>query len=291
VEIELNYQNKAGKLNYSLGANGSFIHNKITKLYGTSTYIASVPYGRENVDISRTYEGQPIASFYGFKANGLYQSQADIDNDPNIANDPNKPNIKPGDVKFVDVSGAGGKKDGVIDDNDRVNLGNPNPKFVFGFHGSLNYQHFDFNFNFAGATGFQLYNADRLSGLDATQVYNWYSEELGRWHGAGTSNSIPRLSINNLNANYRSSSLWVQNGSYVSLKSVSLGYTLHRIQVADVLLPELRVYVSGYNLFTITGYKGYSPELGYNGTNLQRGVDLAQYPTSRNLTVGATLNF
>ena len=291
VEIELTYQNKAGKLNYSFGANGSFINNKITKLYGSSTYIASVPYGRENVDISRTYEGQPIASFYGFKANGLYQTQADIDSDPNIANDPNKSNIKPGDVRFVDVTGPGGKKDGVIDDKDRVNLGNPNPKFVFGFHGSLGYQNFDFNFNFAGATGFQLYNADRLSGLDATQVYNWYGEELGRWHGSGTSNSIPRMSIDNLNANYRSSSLWVQNGAYVSLKSISLGYTVHRIKVSNVLLPELRVYVSGYNLFTITGYKGYSPELGYNGTNLQRGVDLAQYPTSRNLTVGATLNF
>jgi len=291
IEIELNYQNKAGQLNYSFGVNGSFLKNKITRLYGNSAYIASVPYGRENVDISRTYEGQPIASFYGFKADGLYQTQADIDNDPNIASDPNKGNIKPGDVRFVDVSGPDGKKDGVIDDHDRVNLGNPNPKFIFGIHGSLSYKGFDLNFNFAGATGFQLYNADRLSGLDATQVYNWYAEELGRWHGQGTSNSIPRLSIANLNANYRSSSLWVQNGSYMSLKSASVGYTLQRTKVGDVLLPEIRVYVSSYNIFTITGYKGYTPELGYNGTNLQRGVDLAQYPQSRNITVGATLNF
>ncbi|MDR0793169.1 MAG: TonB-dependent receptor, partial [Chitinophagaceae bacterium] len=291
VEIELNYQNKAGQLNYSFGVNGSFQKNKVTKLYGDNAYIASTPYGRENVDISRTYEGQPIASFYGFKANGLYQTQADIDNDPNIANDPNKSNIKPGDVRFVDASGPNGKKDGVIDDNDRVNLGNPNPKFVFGIHGSLSYKHFDLNFNFTGATGFQLYNADRLSGLDATQVYNWYAEQLGRWHGQGTSNSIPRLSINNLNNNYRSSSLWVQNGSYISLKSASIGYTLSRKKVSDVLLPEIRVYVSSYNIFTITGYKGYTPELGYNGSNLQRGVDLAQYPQTRNITVGATLNF
>ena len=291
VEIEVNYQNTVGKVNYSIGANGTFNSNKVTKLYGTSAYIASVPYGRENVDISRTYEGQPIASFYGYKANGLYQTQADIDNDPNIANDPNKANIKPGDVRFVDITGPNGKKDGIINDKDRVNLGNPNPKFVFGFHGSVSYAHFDVNFNFAGATGFQLYNADRLSGLDATQVYNWYSEELGRWTGAGTSNSIPRMSINNLNQNYRSSSLWIQNGSYVSLKSLSIGYTLERIKVSDVLLPQIRLYISGYNLFTITGYKGYTPELGYNGSNLQRGVDLAQYPTTRNLTIGATLNF
>ena len=291
VEIELNYQNTAGKLSYSFGATGAFQNNKITKLYGSSAYIGFPTYGRENVDISRTYEGQSISSFYGYKANGLYQTQAEIDSDPNIANDPNKPNIKPGDVKFVDVNGASGKPDGMITDKDRVNLGNPNPKFVFGLHGMLNYNHFDFSFNFAGATGFQLYDADRLAGLDATQVYNWYNEQLGRWHGQGTSNSIPRLSIDNLNSNYRSSSLWVQNGSYVSLKSLSIGYTVPRIKFSNVMLPEMRFYLSGYNLFTITGYKGYTPELGYNNSNLQRGVDLAQYPQSRNLTVGATINF
>lgn len=299
VEIELNYQNKAGKLDYSLGVNGTFNSNKVTKLYGSSTYIGSTPYGRENTDISRTYEGQPIASFYGFKANGLYQNQAEIDNDPNIANDPNKANIKPGDVKFLDVSSkTKGTKDGIIDDHDRVNLGNPNPKFVYGFHGSLGFQHFDLNFNFVGATGFQLYNADRLAGLDATQVYNWYGEQKGRWHGEGTSNSIPRLSIDNLNANYRSSSLWVQNGAYMSLKSLSIGYTIHKIKISDVVLPEARFYLTAYNLFMITGYKGYSPELGYtnpsttppNMPNSQRGVDLAQYPAARSLLVGISLN-
>jgi len=286
IEIEANYQGKVGKLSYTLGANGSFITNKVTKLYGTSTYLASTPYGRENADISRTYEGQPIASFYGFKTAGLYQSQSDIDKDPGVAKDPNKANIKPGDVKFVDVNG-----DGVIDDKDRVNLGNPNPKFVFGFHGYLSYKGFDLSFNFAGATGFKLYNADRLAGLDATQVFNWYAEQEGRWHGAGTSNSIPRLSNANLNNNYRSSDLWVQNGAYLSLKSISLGYTVSKLQISHIAIPDIRFYVSSYNLFVLTKYTGYTPELGYNGGNLQRGVDVAQYPQARNLTIGANVNF
>jgi len=291
VEIDLNYQNNAGKLKYSFGANASFLSNKVTKLYGPSDYIASTPYGRENVDISRTYAGQPLASFYGFKTNGLYQTQADIDNDPNIKNDPNKTNIKPGDVRFVDVNG-----DGVIDDKDRVNLGNPNPKFVFGFHGTLNYKGFDFSFSFAGAAGFKLYNADRLAGLDATQVFNWYAEQEGRWHGAGTSNTIPRLSNANLNNNYRSSDMWVENGTYLSLKSVSLGYTFAKKNIAGVQLPDIRLYVSSYNVLMITGYKGYTPELGYTSTgnapaNSQKGVDVAQYPSARNITIGATANF
>ena len=289
VEIELDYHNKAGEFKYSVGANASFLSNKVTKLYGANGgYLAGTSYGRENVDISRTYEGQPISSFYGFKTNGLYQTQADIDNDPNIKNDPNKGNIKPGDVRFLDLNG-----DGVINDQDRTNLGNPNPKFVFGFHGTLSYKNFDFSFSFAGQTGLKLYNADRLAGLDATQVFNWYAEQMGRWHGAGTSNTIPRLTSpgNNPNDNYRSSDLWVENGSYLSLKSVALGYTFVKKTIAGVQLPDIRLYVSSYNVLMITGYKGYTPELGYNGSNLQKGVDVAQYPSARNITFGVTANF
>jgi TonB-dependent starch-binding outer membrane protein SusC len=291
VELELNYQNTVGKLSYSFGANGAFLRNKVTRLYGNSDYLPSTPYGRENTDISRTYEGQPIASFFGFKTAGLYQSQSEIDNDPNIANDPNKSNIKPGDVKFVDVNGSGGKKDGIIDENDRVRLGDPNPHFVFGFHGYLSFHGFDFSFNFAGATGFKLYNADRLSGLDATQVYNWYADQKNRWHGQGTSNSVPELSARNQNNNYRSSDLWTQNGAYLSLKSIALGYTLAKKQISGIRIPDIRLYVSSYNLITFTKYTGYTPELGYTDGNYQRGVDVAQYPQARNLTVGATVNF
>ena len=293
VEIELNYQNRIGKVGYSFGVNGSFLSNKVTKLYGDSTYLASTPYGRENVDISRTYQGQPIASFYGFKTNGLYQSQSDIDKDPNVASDPNRANIKPGDVRFRDING-----DGVIDDNDRTRLGDPNPHFVFGFHGSVNYSRFDLAFNFVGATGFSLYDADRLSGLDATQVYNWYADQKNRWHGQGTSNSIPRLSIDNLNNNYRSSDLWVFKGNYLSLKSLTVGYTLPKLVISDWTLPESRIYISCYNVFMLTKYPGYTPELGYTNPGsttvppgLQRGVDLAQYPVSRTVTIGGTINF
>ena len=286
VEIDLNYHNKSGKISYSIGVNGSFLKNKVTKLYGNSTYLGSTPYGRENVDISRTYEGQPIASFYGFKTNGLYQTQSEIDKSPDIANDPNKANIQPGDVRFVDING-----DGVIDDKDRVRLGDPNPHFVYGFNGSLGYRNFDVNFSFAGVQGVQLYNADRLAGLDASENFNWYADQKNRWHGEGTSNTIPRLTRNNLNDNYRSSDLWVQDGSYLSLKNVSIGYSFIKQRIGTFDLPDIRVYVSGYNLFYITKYKGYTPELGYTSGNLQRGVDVAQYPQARNFTVGAALNF
>jgi TonB-linked SusC/RagA family outer membrane protein len=307
LEIEVNYQNKIGKFTYSIGVNGSFLSNKVTKLYGDSTYLASTPYGRENTDISRTYQGQPIASFYGFKTAGLYQTAQQVSSDPYIANDPNKANIQAGDVRFKDING-----DGIINDADRVRLGDPNPHFVFGIHGNLGYDHFDLGFNFVGATGFELYDADRLSGLDATQVYNWYGDQKNRWHGEGTSNNIPRLSINNLNDNYRSSDLWVYKGNYLSLKTLTLGYTLPKVKFSDWEIPDVRIYFSSYNVFMLTKYPGYTPELGYtsigspysgNPTSstsgststsvqgLQRGVDLAQYPATRSFTAGITVNF
>ncbi len=287
IEAELTYRNTVGDFTYSIGANASFIKNKVTLLYGDKkNYIGSVIYGRQLLETSRTYEGEPIASFYGFKTNGLYQNQKDIDADAGIANDDNKANIQPGDVRFVDQNG-----DGKIDDADRVYLGNPNPKAVFGINGSAGFRHFDLSFSFAGVSGVSLYNADRVAGLDATGVFNWYADQLNRWHGEGTSNSVPRLTRRNLNNNYRSSDLWIEDGSYVALKNVSLGYTFSNLHIRDTKLPGARIYVSCYNAFYITGYSGYTPELGYTDGNRQRGVDVAQYPSARTFTVGASLNF
>jgi TonB-linked SusC/RagA family outer membrane protein len=287
VEVELGYQDKVGELGYSVSVNAAFIKNKVTKLYGNNKdYIGAAFYGRESLETSRTYEGQPLASFYGFKTGGLYQNQGDIDKDPNITNDDNKPNIKPGDVRFIDQNG-----DGVIDDKDRVNLGNPNPHATYGINGSAWYKGFDLSFSFSGVMGVKLYNADRMAGLDATQVFNMYHEALGRWHGEGTSNSIPRLSRTNANLNYRSSDLWIEKGNYLALKNISLGYTFRKLKIADASLPDTRVYVSCYNAFILTPYSGYTPELGYTDGNRQRGVDVAQYPPSRTLMIGASFNF
>lgn len=286
IELDLSYQNRRGPFTYAISANASFVKNKVTLLYGDQkNYIGSAIYGRQLLETSRTYEGQPIASFYGFKTNGLYQTQKDIDNDPNTSND-DKSRIRPGDVRFVDQNG-----DGKVNDEDRVYLGNPNPKAVFGLNGSAGYKHFDFSFSFAGVSGISLYNADRVAGLDATGVFNWYKDQLNRWHGEGTSNSIPRLTRRNLNNNYRSSDLWVEDGSYLALKNITLGYTFSNLRVSDTKLPDARIYVSCFNAFYITGYSGFTPELGYTDGNRQRGVDVAQYPSARTFTVGASLTF
>jgi TonB-linked SusC/RagA family outer membrane protein len=283
VEFEFNYQG-GNKVKYSFGANASFIKNKVTRLNGEGTFLTSAIYGRSSQEISRTYQGQPIASFYGWKTNGLYQTQADIDNDPALKNDSRKANIRPGDVRFQDLNG-----DGQIDGNDRAILGNPNPNVTAGLQGSISYKGFDFAANFTGVFGVSLYNADRMQGIDPTYPFNLYAESLGRWTGAGTSNTIPRLSLDRANDNYRTSDLFVESGNYVSLKNATLGYTLPVSWTKKATLKGVRLYASGQNLFFITKYKGYTPELGYTSGNLQRGVDVAQYPSVRTITFGLTV--
>lgn len=287
IEAELTFRNTtAGGFTYSIGANASFIKNKVTLLYGDDkTYLNSIIYGRQLLETSRTYEGQPIASFYGFKTAGLYQTQKEIDDDPYVAND-DKTKIVPGDVRFVDIN-----SDGKINEDDRTYLGNPNPKVVFGINGTAAYKGFDISFSFAGVSGISLYNTDRVAGLDATGVFNWYADELDRWTGEGTSNTVPRLSVSNIHNNYRSSDMWIEDGSYLSLKNVALGYTFSNLHAGATKLPDARLYVSCYNAFYITGYSGYTPELGYTDGNKQRGVDVAQYPSVRTFTVGASINF
>ena len=283
VEVDLNYQG-GSELKFTVGANASFIKNTVTELNGPGTFVGSTVYGRSSQEISRTYQGQPIASFYGWRTNGLYQTQAEIDSDPALANDSRRPNIRPGDVRFLDLDG-----DGQIDGNDRTNLGNPNPKVTTGLQGSLSYKSFDLSANFTGVFGVSLYNADRMQGIDPTYPFNLYTETLNRWTAPGTSNNIPRMSLDRANDNYRTSDLFVESGSYFSLRNVTLGYSLPAAWAKKVALSSVRLYASGQNVFMITGYSGYTPELGYTNGNRQRGVDVAQYPAVRTITFGATI--
>ncbi|RBL91659.1 SusC/RagA family TonB-linked outer membrane protein [Chitinophaga flava] len=289
-EVEVSYQGGNDRFRYNVSANASFIKNTVTRLYEAGTYISSSNYGRQNQEISRTYEGQPLASFYGWKTNGIYQTQQDIDNDPNISKDPNKGSIKPGDVRFLDING-----DGIINEQDRTYLGDPNPKVVYGIQAGARYKGFDLNLSFAGVGGVKLYNADKMQGMDPTYSYNMYAEALNRWHGPGTSNSVPRMSLSSDNSNNRTSDRFVEKGDYFSLRNIALGYTIPAKVWGHSGISDIRVYVAAQNLFILTSYSGLTPQLGYNDNtkdgNRQRGVDVAAYPQARSFTFGATLNF
>ncbi len=288
AEIELSFQRVTGDFRYNISANVAFITNEVTNLNGENVFLASRRYGRPNQEIVRTLEGNPIGTYFGWRTDGLYQTVEEVNSDPNIANDPRRTNeqINPGDVRFVDLN-----DDGIIDDQDREILGDPFPDAEYGINAQFGYKGLDLTLFFLGQAGLELYNADRMQGLDPTYPFNMYSEVLGRWNGPNTSNTIPRMTNNRNNLNHRTSDLFIEDGDFFRLKNLTLGYTLPSTLTETVGMSRVRFYITGQNVFTITNYSGFDPEMGYVDGNLQRGVDYAQYPQARTWIFGATLGF
>ena len=279
LEVELNWRGTKGELTYSVGANASFVDNEVVRLVEGS-FLASRLYGRPNQELSRTFVGNPIATFYGWRADGLFQTQGDIDSHAD------QPGALPGDVRFKDIN-----NDGVIDDQDREIIGSPHPKISYGVNANLGYKGFDVSLFFLGVGGVEIYNADRMQGLDASYPFNLYSEISNRWTGPNTSNSIPRVSTLRTNLNHRTSDLFLESGDFLRLKNLTIGYTLPTPTTDKIGLARLRVYVTGYNVFTITGYSGLDPELGLTDGNLQQNVDFAQFPQARTFLLGVNIGF
>jgi hypothetical protein len=178
--------------------------------------------------------------------------------------------------------------DGIIDENDRTYLGDPNPNAIVGLQLGFDYNNFSLSANLIGNFGAELYNADRMQGLDPSYSYNMYRETLDRWHGEGTSNNIPKMSTQRSNLNHRTSDLFIESGDFVKLKTLTLSY---KFQPNHRIFDHITAYVMAENLFTITGYSGYNPEIGYSDGNLQRGVDYANYPFSKKINLGFKFNF
>ena len=286
LELELSYRGNKGELSYRVSGNASFIKNEVTRL--NAPFLETQRYGRPNQEIARIFPNEPLSMFYGWVADGIYQNSNEISTDPSIANDPRNETglIQPGDVRFVDQNG-----DGLIDENDRVIIGDPNPDVVYGLNAGLNYKGLDLNLFFLGSAGHEIYNADRMQGIDPTYPFNMYAETTGRWRGEGTSNTIPRMTTQRDNLNHRTSTLFVENGGFFRLKNITLGYTIPSELTSRIGISRARFYVTGQNVFTITDYSGMDPELGYIDNDLQLNVDYAQYPQARTWTFGTTIDF
>ena len=279
VELEVSTQQPIGdKGSWSVGANASFIKNKLVKLNGTGSFLGDGP--------ARSYEGGSLSTFYGWKTDGIYQTQAEIDADPNIARDSRKPNILPGDVRFVDING-----DGAIGDEDRTNIGNPNPTMSYGFFMNLNYGAFDFAANFSGRAGYDVYDAIMLRNIQANGKFNMHKNALERWTGPGTSNLWPRLSRVSPNENYRDSDLALSSADYLRLKDLVIGYTIPVARLKQIGMQNLRVFFAGRNLLTFTRANIVDPEENSGFSNLRRGVIYTEYPQSRAYSIGLDITF
>lgn len=261
-EFAIDYRNRAGALKYSIGANITTVQNEVTSLGGIPEIISGTGGGQTH----RTSVGEPIGYFYGYKTNGIYQSQAEIDADKTV--DANSAKRSPGDIRFVDVNG-----DGKIDANDRTNIGSSIPGFYYGINGSLGYKNFDLSILFQGVGDVKIYNSARAGLEGMRDGNNQLATVLERWTTTNPSATMPRATADDPNSNSRYSDRWIENGSYLRIKNLQIGYTIPASALDKLpgkFLSGSRVFVGAQNLLTLTKYKGYDPEVT-RGASFQKG--------------------
>ncbi|OJJ21894.1 hypothetical protein BKI52_14490 [marine bacterium AO1-C] len=279
VELMLEYRKKEGDFKYNIGVNMAFINNTVTGLGNGNTPISSGEYGTGGGLITRTEVGRPIASFYGWVTDGIFQTQSEID-----AHAFQNAGTAPGDIKFKDMNG-----DGVINDDDRTFIGNPTPDFTYGITMGASYKNFDLSMFWQGVQGNDVFNAVIRYDFSTT---NRLATRLGYWNGQGSTNTEPRLTASDPNQNARISDRFVEDGSYLRLKNIQIGYTLPAPILSKIKVSKLRVYIAAQNLFTITGYKGLDPEIGAGADGvLDLGIDRGFYPQARMFLTGVSITF
>ncbi len=258
-EFNFKYNGSAGDLKYTVGLLGNTLHNEALKVRGTGS---SDDYLVGGGGATRTSVGLPVGAFYGYKTDGIFQNQAEIDAYPHRAD------AKPGYLKFVDTNG-----DTKITDDDRTFIGSPIPDVLFGFNFNATYKGFDLNIDFQGQYGNEILNMKETVRPD---MYNFEAHVWNRWTGEGTSNEEPIATQGGYN--FLVSERFVQDGSFLRLRNVSVGYTFAPAIIQKLKLSNLRIYVSGTNLLTLTKFTGYSPEV--LGGPIDSGLDYSTYPVS-----------
>jgi len=282
-EFEISWQHQVGDFHYSISANASLLRNRLINLGNESGEAVYQSNGASGIgDYVKGSNGMVWPYFYGMKTNGLFQNWAEVesyrDRDGNLM----QPNAQPGDVRFVDVNG-----DGYVNDDDRTMIGKGMPDWTAGLTMSADWKGIDLTLFFQGSFGNDVFDYCMRGDIPAQNRPGWV---LDRWIGEGTSYKIPRMTNANPNQNWRSSDLWVKDGSFVRLKTAQLGYTFPAKWMKVVFIKNFRVYVAGENLLTFTKYEGFDPEMASDGYTTI-GVDRGIYPQSRTITLGASITF
>ena len=238
---------------------------------------SSVPYYINQINnsyVTMLAKGYPINVFYGYVTDGIFQNQEEVKEHAV------QTGAEPGDIRFRDLN-----NDGVINEKDRTVIGNPNPSHLFSINNIVSWKGLELSVYLQGVAGNKIFNANNIDLTGMSAAYNQLTDVLGRWHGEGTSTSMPRAVYGDPNGNNRVSDRYVESGSYLRLKNISLSYNLPATWLRALSLSSARLIFSCENVATITGYSGFDPEVGVNG------IDLSNYPISRTFNFGINLNF
>ena len=218
--------------------------------------------------------GYPINVFYGYVTDGVFQNQTEIDKHAY------QPGAEPGDIRFSDLN-----NDGVINDSDRTVIGNPNPSWLFSMNNRFEWKGLELNIYLQGVAGNQIFNANNVTNTGMSSATNQTTAVLDRWTGEGTSNTMPRAVYADPNQNNRVSDRFIEDGSYLRVKNITLAYSFPQRLLNRIHVEGLRLALSCENVATITGYSGFDPEVSING------IDASLYPSPRTFSVGLNLTF
>ena len=286
-EVQLGYNDRKGELKWNVSTNLSFNTNKVTRLAeGVSNIEAGGDGDFGSYNITNTAVGQSIQAFYGWQVEGIFQDDADVSTHAKQT-----AGTAPGDLKFKDLN-----NDGVINNNDRQFLGSFIPKATYALNLGANYKNFDLSIFFQGVTGNKIYNATRVITEGMIRFFNAGTQVLNAWTPTNKNTNIPRAVSSDPNQNARPSTRFLEDGSYLRLKNVMLGYSVPAASLQSItkgVVKNLRIYVSGQNILTFTKYTGYDPEVGNRtpGSSLTNGIDFAVYPQPKAYQVGIQTTF
>lgn len=282
VEFAVDFQRQFGKWNIAVNGNISYNKNRVTYVGTDTGYVTGSTVQGITGAVTRMEAGHAMSYFWGYKTLGIFQNQAEIDAWVNSKGVQIQPDARPGDFRYQDTDDSG-----TIDDNDRVDLGNPFPKVTFGLNVNVSAYGFDLGITSAGQAGNKIFSVLRRPDLTMSNYGAWV---LDRWHGEGTSNSIPRVAHNDTNLNWtRPSDFYLRDGDFWRIRNITLGYTVNIPE--KYYLRKVRVFASVDNAFTFTKYDGYDPEVGNGGSILGSGIDRGVYPRPRTVSVGLNLTF
>ena len=290
-EFSADYQTEPfADFSLRVGANLTTLDNEVLSL-STTEYVINSGFYR-NGSITRTAPGHPVGAFYGYVTDGLFQTQQEVQQANARDGDSSTPyqntGTAPGDLRFKDLNG-----DGQITTEDQTYIGSPHPDFTYGFTLNTAYKGLSLSAFLQGAYGNDIFAAYKYYTV-FNSAFNMSESVKDRWTGPGTSSHMPRLTSSDANQNSRISDFYVEDGSYLRLQNVRLAYDVPSSLLSAVNetgLSKARIYVSAKNLLTLTGYDGYTPEIGVNNSTLDRGIDRATYPQPRAYTVGIGLTF
>lgn len=275
-EWNVTYRNRIGQVTYSIGVLGTTIDNNVTDIgqgFGADSLLVGGDLGNGQ-QVARTAVGYPIGFFYGYEVEGVFQNQAEVDNSPTLFGQ------DVGDLKYRDING-----DGALNALDRTFIGSSIPDIIYGFSASVGFKNFTLSADFQGQAGSDIYNgkqAIRYTTLNYEDKYNDY------WSGEGSTNENPRPSLGGVN--FLPSSYFVEDGSFLRLRTLTLNYSLPSAFLQKIKISKSNIYLRATNLFTITSYTGYSPEIGAKSA-IDGVIDLGVYPVTKIFTLGLNVNF